>query len=195
MTVQYTNRKGKTYVLCRGTTKVGNPHYYFAREPKGEPVDEVPEGYEIRENVNGLVYLAKVRPRQISSDELAAVEAALDQHPQARNYRVEVKGKQIVINERTGADIERLLPMLKRIGMASPERVEKAREVLDQRVRFAPVLRFTLADEVARTFYAERRYFPAGRDRWVGIGSSGPVRALARKLVPKLGTAALFDVL
>ena len=58
MNVTYTNRKGYTYYLCRGTTKTGKPRYYFAREPKGDPVEQIPEGYEIRESVNGILVLA-----------------------------------------------------------------------------------------------------------------------------------------
>ena len=48
MPVTYTNRKGLTYYLCRGLTKTGKPHYYFARESKDEPVEEMPPGYAIR---------------------------------------------------------------------------------------------------------------------------------------------------
>jgi hypothetical protein len=78
MAITYTNRKGKTYHLCRGTTKTGKPCYYFAREPKGEPVEQIPDGYEIRESVNGVVSLAKTRPQQILPDERAAVDAFFD---------------------------------------------------------------------------------------------------------------------
>jgi len=42
MTITYTNRKGVTYHLCQGVTKTGKPRYYFARQPKGEPVPEIP---------------------------------------------------------------------------------------------------------------------------------------------------------
>jgi hypothetical protein len=55
MPVTCTNRKGKICYLCPGTTRTGKSRYYFAREPKGEPVDEIPEGYEIRELARKLV--------------------------------------------------------------------------------------------------------------------------------------------
>jgi len=38
----FTGRKGRTYCLCQGTTKMGRPRYYFAREPKDELLDEIP---------------------------------------------------------------------------------------------------------------------------------------------------------
>jgi len=57
MPITYANRKGLTYYLCKTVTKSGKPRYVFTREPKGEPVEQVPEGYAIRESVNGVVSL------------------------------------------------------------------------------------------------------------------------------------------
>jgi hypothetical protein len=91
MTITYTNRKGFTYLLNKGVTKTGKPRYYFAREQKDEPVDALPAGYEIEESVNGVVSLVKSRPRIISLEEVAAVQAALDEHLNAQNYRLAVK--------------------------------------------------------------------------------------------------------
>jgi len=51
MPVTYTNRKGFTYYLCRGMTKTGKPRYYFAREIKDEPLEQIPDGYTISESV------------------------------------------------------------------------------------------------------------------------------------------------
>jgi hypothetical protein len=49
MPITYTNGKGITYYLCRGITKTGKPRYYFAREPKGEVLNEIPPGFKISE--------------------------------------------------------------------------------------------------------------------------------------------------
>jgi hypothetical protein len=101
MTVTYTNRKGTTYFLNKGVTKTGKPRYTFAREQKNEPVDVLPDGYEIEESINGVVSLLKSRPRLISMEEVAAVQAALDEHPNARNYRLTLKHEHILIYERS----------------------------------------------------------------------------------------------
>jgi hypothetical protein len=65
MPVSYTNRKGITYMLYRGQTRTGKPRYYIGRpvQGQGEPVTEIPPGYTISESVNGVVSLAKDRPR------------------------------------------------------------------------------------------------------------------------------------
>ena len=40
MAITYTNRKGRTYYLCKDYTKTGKPRYFFSREPKGEILEE-----------------------------------------------------------------------------------------------------------------------------------------------------------
>jgi hypothetical protein len=102
MPITYTNRKGVTYHLCRTATKTGKPRYVFAREPRGEPVEEIPEGWRISESVNGIVSLVKAQPSQILPEELAAVEAAVGRHPGARDYRVADKRDRIEVYERVG---------------------------------------------------------------------------------------------
>jgi hypothetical protein len=105
MPITHTNRKDVTFYLCRGVTKTGKPRYFFAREPdKGEPVEAIPEGYEVVESVNGVVSLARARPALIQPEERDLVQAAVAKHPKWRNYRVDVKGERIVVYEREGAD-------------------------------------------------------------------------------------------
>jgi hypothetical protein len=194
MPVTYTNRKGRTYYLCRGTTRTGKPWYYFAREPKDEPLDEIPEGYEIRENVNGLVSLGKIRPQKILPEELAAVEAAVARHRKSHNYRVAAKGDCIVIYERVGPDATDLLSGLGSFGQMFAHRAAELQETLDRSARFTPEMRFILVDEEKRTFSAERWCYSGSIDDWISVYTWGPIAKLARKLVPKLGTEAFFDL-
>src|SRR5260370_42577641 len=104
MPVSYTNRKGLTYTLYRGQTKTGKPRYYFGRagQSQGEPVTELPPGFTISESVNGVVSLVKDRPSPIQPEEAGAVEAAVQQHPEARRYRVPVNTDRIEIYEQGG---------------------------------------------------------------------------------------------
>jgi hypothetical protein len=158
-------------------------------------VAEIPEGYVIRENVNGQVSLAKAREPQILTKERAVVEAAIAKHPKARNYRVDVKDKWINVYERVGPDMEDLAPLLRALGGVAASRREVLQETLDQGARFTPVVRFTLLDREKRTFQTERWCYLGGIDDWIDIGSIGSVRRLARKFVPLLGSDELFDVI
>src|SRR5579859_7203853 len=122
MPVNYTNRKGLTYTLYRGQTRTGKPRYYFGRpgQGPGEPVTELPPGFTISESVNGVVSLVKDRPSLIQPEEVAAIEAAVKQHPESRRYRVAVKHDRIEIYEQVGPDYGALLDELHTVGLSSP---------------------------------------------------------------------------
>jgi hypothetical protein len=194
MPVTYTNRKGKTYILCKGTTKTGKPRYYFSPDPKGEIMDHIPEGYEIRESVNGQVSLARTRPALITKAERAAVERAIAKHPEARNYRLDVKQKHIIVYENIGPDMEDLFEIFQEIIPISRSRAEELRGQQEQFSEFSPVLRFILADPQQRTFRVERMTY-SGMGGWRRLYSySGDIKELAPKLIPRLGTDRFFEL-
>jgi len=194
MPVTYTNRKGFTYTLCRGTTKTGKPRYIFARDPGGKPiVEEVPAGYRISESVNGVVSLVKDRPSLLLPAEIAAVEEAVRQHPKARNYRVNARRDRIEVYEMAGPDPDALVADLQGLGAFMRGWENKLWERLYDSAQFTPVLRFILRDEKARTYRAERWCYSGSIDGWLFI-TTGPVEQLARRMVPTLGTDAFFEL-
>ncbi len=177
MPVTYTNRKGLTYYLCQGVTKTGKPRYYFAREPKGEALERIPEGYEISESVNGVVSLAKARPAQILPQEIAAVEAAVKRHPRSRSYRVSVKRDHVYVHERLGPDADDVVNIL--------------RKSLPGLLPLSSIL----SDAERRTFGVQRMCYLGSIDDWIGIGEYGQIDDLARRLAPTLGTDKFFELL
>ena len=195
MSVTYTNRKGLTYYLCKGVTKTGKPRYYFAREPKGEPVEQIPEGYAISESVNGVVSLAKDRPALILPGEVAVVEAAVQRHPRARNYRISVKHDRIEIYEMVGPDWGELIPALSRDIPIHPDLAGRIRAECERYAQFTPVLRFILLDAAERAFRTERWCYLGSIDDWIDVGPHGTVERLARQWIPRLGTDAFFEVM
>ena len=63
MTVQYTNRKSKTYYLHEGKTKTGKAKYHFSMKKEGKLIKKIPDGYEIYEHpTNAQVFLRKEQP-------------------------------------------------------------------------------------------------------------------------------------
>ena len=56
---EYVNRKEQRYYLCETKTKTGNRDTSSRVEIVGEPIAAVPAGYEVAENVNGVVSLRK----------------------------------------------------------------------------------------------------------------------------------------
>ena len=100
--------------LCKGQTRTGKPRYYFAREPQGNELAQIPEGYKISESVNGGVSLVKVQPQLIRAEELAAVEAEVRRDRRAASYRVRATRSQVEVYERTGDDPDMILDMFKK---------------------------------------------------------------------------------
>ena len=196
MPVSYTNRKGLTYTLYRGQTKTGKPRYYFGRagQRQGEPVSELPPGFTISESVNGVVSLVKNRPSLIQPEEVAAIEAAVQQHPEARRYRVAVKHNRIEIHEQVGPDYDALLSELHMVGLSSPGLAERLQAEEERHAHYTPVLRFILLDPTQRQFGAERMCYLGSIDDWLELGQTGSVAKLARALIPTLGTEQFFEL-
>lgn len=195
MPVTYTNRKGHTYYLCQGMTKTGKVRYYFARKPQEGSPDQIPEGYQISESVNGVVSLVKDRPQLILPQEVASIEAALARHPKGRDYRVAVQKNQIVIYERLGPDVETLSAIFGKVSPFQSDTMKmRLQEQLDKMARFSPIMRFILVDQGERKFSAERWSYLGDMDDWIDIGESGRLEKLARRLIPKLGTDDFFEL-
>ena len=194
MPITYTNRKGFTYFLCKGVTKTGKPRYYFSREQKGESVEEIPQGYQIDESVNGIVSLVKARPQLVLPEELMSVESALKKHSKGRNYRVAVKHNQIVIYEGLGPDLKSLSAIFDAEMIRQPEVAGRLQVEMDRYTQYTPVMRFILEDAEGRTFVAQRWCYRGSIDDWIYAGHSGKIDVLAKKLVPKLGTDDFYEL-
>lgn len=194
MPITYTNRKRVTYYLCRGVTKTGKQRYYFAREPRDEPVEELPAGHIITESVNGVVSLTKARPSQILPSEVAAVEAELRRHPHAHRYRVDARQNRIEIYERTDLEVDEILAILKLPFVPPRERIDELRADRDRHARFTPVLRFILTDPEGRSFRTERMCYRSSIDGWLDVHRVGPIERLAREVLPQLGTDQFFEL-
>jgi hypothetical protein len=196
MPVSYTNRKGQTYTLYRGQTKTGKPRYYFARagQGQGEPVAEIPPGFTISESVNGVVSLVKDRPSLIQPEEVAAIEAAVQQHPQARRYRVAVKQNRIEVYEQVGPDYDALFSELHMVGLSTSGLAERLHAFEERNAQYTPVLRFILLDTVRRQFGAERMCYRGSIDGWLELVQTGTAVQLAHTLIPTLGTDEFFEL-
>jgi hypothetical protein len=193
MPITYTNRKDIKYYLCKGLTKTGKPRYYFSREQKGEPVDEIPQGFEVEESVNGIVSLIKFRPKLISYEESACVEDALEKHPKARNYRVAVKHDQIIIYENTRGDMDHFFDVFNFLGLDREKLKSHLQNNMDRYAQFTPVMRFILDDQETREYRAQRWCYRGRIEDWMFVGP-GKMKMLARKLIPTLGTDDFFEL-
>src|SRR5690606_18296533 len=113
--------------------RTGKTRYVFARQPGEGAIETIPEGYEVRESVNGTVSLAKTTKRLITAAEEDAVRKLL---PEA--CRLEIKGKQIIVYEPAngGGAAAAADPWLQRAMAAH----------LAKNARHEPVMKFELLD-------------------------------------------------
>jgi hypothetical protein len=126
---------------------------------------------------------------------VAAIEAAVQQHPKARQYRVAVKHDQIEIYEQVGPDYNALVSELHLPGLSRPGLAEELRALEERHAHYTPVLRFTLLDPKQRLFSVERMCYLGSIDGWLELhGHTGPVAKLASVLIPTLGTEQLFEL-
>jgi len=186
---------GQAYYLCQGVAKSGKPRYYFAREPRDTAMDEIPQGYEARESVNGVVSLAKIREPVLQPSEVEVVQEAVSEHPKARNYRVEAKGKAITVFESYGADFGGLIrDIAGRLGygMGGPA-INRLEEETLRRSRYEPIMRFTLSEPERRLFNAERMRY-SGETHWITVAYGRAIVDLATELIPVLGTDEYFEL-
>jgi hypothetical protein len=148
----------------------------------------------ISESVNGVVSLVKDRPSLIQPEEVAAIEEAVQQHPEARRYRVAVKHDRIEIYEQVGPDYEALLGELHIVGLSRPGLAERLQAEEERYAHYTPVLRFILLDPTRRRFGAQRMCYLESIDGWLELGQTGPVAPLARALIPTLGTDQFYEL-
>ena len=179
MSFVYTNRKGIAYYLCQGVTASGKQRYYLARKSKGEPVEEIPEGYIIIENVNGVARLVKERAEQVLPAEVDAVTSAVKKYLDSDRYRVEVEQDRIVVYERVGIGAEELTGLLGRLGLFGSEQLERTQEFIASQLRYTPVWHFDLVDGEQRLFAVRRR----GEQGWVKMKTKETLEKLLRGLV------------
>ena len=194
MPITYTNRKDVTYYLRRGQTKTGKPRYFFSRKDQGDLVDELPAGFEIRESPNGIVSLAREKPRRILDSDVELIQAALDRHPNKDlDCRLDVKADSITVYGRVGPTADVLVDIFTKLGLPDkPKGLDQARKILDQDARYEPVLRFELEDEEARIFSAERMTY-TGQGGWLYLDSDR-LQPLSSQLIPLLDTEDFFEL-
>jgi hypothetical protein len=201
MAISYTNRIGKTYYLLQGKTKTGKPRYFFSTKSsgKGEPVKQIPEGYEIYEHPqNAQVFLRKKRPKLITDSEKQLVETAANALERSKRYRVEIKDEYITIYE-SNVDIGNVKNILgdflkdssPRPGLTKEEAMNTLLSVADQ--YYTAMMRFKLIDKETRTFTAERFCFQGSIDDWILLGGPDDLKTLVNRYVKILGTDKLFN--
>ena len=189
----YKNRKDKKYTLCAKKTKKGKTRYFFTSKPQGEIIEEIPEGYEVSENVNGQVSLRKIRPLEITPDEIALVQKAIMHHPDRKKYRVDIKDKIIRIHESTGPDFDNVMDILKDVPIPQ-SRIDSLLEREEDFMRYAHFLSLKLVDKKKRLFRASKIHYRHWDEMWFDISGEYSLDILVERIIPILGTDDFYRI-
>src|SRR6266699_5226540 len=190
--ITHTNAKGKTYYLHQGTTKTGKPTYHFSMQSEGSLAASIPEGFEIYENPNAQVFLRKIPPKLITEEERQVVEAGMRISADVKDYKIDVKGKAIVIYT-ADQNVETLADVFKGLS-PTPSANRQLMSLLRKEIQYSPMLQFLLEDEQRRLFTAQRYCFRGSIDDWIDIGY-GSLTTLVKQYVKHLGKESYFELL
>ncbi len=202
MTVEYTNRTGKTYYLRAGKTKTGKPRYFFSVKPDGmgEAVDQIPAGFEVYEHPeDARVFLRKTRSQLITDLEQHFVKKALKSLSASKRYRIDCKDEYVTIYE-SDVDQGEMSTMFDRFlgtvplapGMTRTEALDFLTRITDK--QYTAKLRFRLVDHERRTFIAERFCFRGAIDDWIELAGPCALDTLVTNYVKFLGTDQFYDL-
>lgn len=199
MAVEHTNRKGDVYILQAGKTKTGKPRYWCGQKLTGEPLDAIPEGFEIREDPGtAIVTLRKVRPTEISRLETQIVSDGIRKHAGLEYFIVDVDGDSLVvyIPDRGAEVADEMLEMFGGHPWVMSHRMQETKARLIRRSNYTKMMRFELVDSAKRVFVAERWCFRGSIDDWIPMmGCAAPLPDLVRKYGQHLGKDSFYDLM
>jgi hypothetical protein len=148
MPIQHKNRRGQTFHLHQAKTKSGKPNYYFSLKAEGDPVQAIPDGYEVYENPNAQVFLRRKQLKIITDQELDLVEKGMNQFSEVKDYIVDRRKNAMIVflaDQDVGL-FEGILPNL----------IQTKREDLENLLKpylsYTPMMQFVLTDKEKREF-------------------------------------------
>ncbi|MFT5527324.1 MAG: hypothetical protein ACI9HK_005306 [Pirellulaceae bacterium] len=194
---KHTNRRGDVYLLQVGKTRTGKPRYYFGRKLTGEPVTEIPAGYEVFElPQRGQVFLRRFRPSCIAPLECEIVAEGIRDLSNVAHFVVDVEDDSLVVYLPT-MSINKVSDLIRDLAGPDALQVHRFREARDQMVRESEhekVMRFQLLNEEQRLFHVERWCFRSSLDCWMHLAGPAPLPDLVEEYVEHLGEESFYEL-
>jgi hypothetical protein len=146
-------------------------------------VEEIPEGFEVVEGIQGTVSLRrKGGIRSIAEGELAVVVAEIGRQRHLRHCQARVEKKAIVVYE----------PIQDMAGLGALFG-SRAVSVIAGHLRFRPVMRFVLVDAETREFRVDRWCDRSWCNGWLDL-TFGRLQNLASTYVPHIRCDSFFEL-
>ena len=195
MAFEHCNRRGDVYLLQAGKTRTGKPRYYFGRKLTGEPVQEVPAGYEVFESPErGQVYLRRRRPTCIESIEREIVAEGIRRLSDVEHFIVDVEDDCLVVYLPTKSvdEVNDLVCFLAGPHALQVPRFREARDQVVRESRHEKVMRFELLYTQQRLFHLER--WCSLHDVWIDLAGPALLSDLVEEYVEHLGEESFYEL-
>jgi hypothetical protein len=197
MAYQHRNRRGDVYFLQAAKTRTGKRRYYFGRKLTGEPIEDVPVGYEVYESPqHGQVYLRKELLTCIAPGEREIVEDGISLFSEVSHFIVDIEEDCLVVYAPIMSD-DRLDSLVRRLAGPDALQIERYREARDQFARESKhekALRFQLCDDEPRLFVAERWGSREAGGGWIYLGGPAALAGLVDDFVERLGKESFREL-
>lgn len=197
MAFEYENRRGDIYRLQAKRTKRGKPRYYFGRKLTGQPVDELPSGYEVFESPErGQVFLRRRQPTEIEADERQVVIDAIECFSSVKHFIVNCEEDSLVVYlpTRSSNEVSDLVCVLAGPDALQVPRIRQARDRLVQESTYEKAMRFQLIQEEPRLFHVERWCALESIDGWIHLHGPDRLQSLADFYVEYLGQDSFHEL-
>ncbi|MFN7727644.1 MAG: hypothetical protein ACK5P7_00645 [Bdellovibrio sp.] len=163
----YINRLGQEYFVHQGMIKTGKPKY-FASQKRDGALARLPDGFVFGESINGIVTIQRPKSMLVPAADLDLVKQSVAKFQHLKSYRVEPKGKAILI----------YAPM--------------AAEHMTRSIQYEPVLKFTF-DPSLGEYQVERRCY-RGEEHWLTVGY-GKLEKMLKQFVRHIGKESFFELM
>ncbi len=188
MSVIHISRSGKTYRLHVSKTSTGKDKFFFSTKSDGVLAEKIPDGFEVYETVDSLVFLRRKTASIIPEDEFAMIQSSLDEIRGNARFKAEIKKNMIVIHQADDSfsRAEMLPPWISAV---------KAEALKAQFASYQPVMRFVLEHKEKRLFRPERFCFKGSVDDWILLGPPGPLKELSAEFLKHLGKDSFYELM
>jgi hypothetical protein len=178
MVFSFTNSRGVEYFVHQGKAKLGKPKYFISKSHE-HALQQMPTGYEVGEDINGVAYIRKKQVSLIPDEDLKLVTSACESLKHLRAHRVAAKKNMIIIYGPISATLEDWMPECPLKGLGGREPSEA-------------VMRFVQLKGTDE-YCVERKCF-RGEVEWLPL-AAGPLSALTSKYVRHLGKASFYELI
>lgn len=169
-------------------TSTGKDKFFFSTKTEGVLAKKIPNGFEVYETVDSLVFLRRKTARIIQEDEFALIQSFLDRIRGKSIFKAEIKKNMIVIHQADESFgwAEMLPPWID---------AAKAETLKAKFASYQPVMRFVLEQKEKRLFRPERFCFRGSVDDWIVLGLPAPLKKLSAEFLKHLGKDSFYDLM